>query len=175
MKVRMGTRTVHTPAGVEWRVGRRWLSRRLPHWRKVRMGKPRAGDAAEAVLTIPDFGGLDDLGAAVLVVVAVVVVAVVVVPLLLFGIELIVLGLVVAAGIVGRALLGRPWVVQAAPADGEAHVLAWKVGGWRRSARVINEVATALNSGLDPSPDEAAEQIEPRTSEAAIPFGTNRR
>jgi len=175
MKVRMGTRTVRTPAGAEWRVGRRWLSRRLPHWRKVRMGKPRAGDAAEAVLTIPDFGGLDDLGAAVLVIVVVVVVAVIVVPLLLFGIELIVLGAVVAAGIVGRALLGRPWVVQAAQIDGEAHVLTWKVSGWRRSARVIDEVVAALGAGLDPSPGETAEQIATGPPEAALPFVTGRR
>lgn len=61
------------------------------------MGKPTPGDAAEALI-IPDFGGLDDVGAAMFIIVAVVVVAIVVVPLLLFGIELIALALVVAAG-----------------------------------------------------------------------------
>jgi hypothetical protein len=47
----------------------------MSRWRKVRMGKPDAGDAAEAVaLAVPD---LDDLGAAALVLLAVGVVAVV--------------------------------------------------------------------------------------------------
>jgi hypothetical protein len=125
----------------------------------MRFGKPRAGEAAEAALMLPDIGGVDDLGAAVLVVVAVAVIVVVVVPLLLFGIELIVLGLVIAAGIVGRTLLGRPWVVRAVPVDGDAHVLAWRVSGWRRSARVIEEIAAALDAGRDPVPSEAVERI----------------
>jgi hypothetical protein len=130
----------------------------MPRWRKVRMGKVRAGDAAE-VLTIPDFGGLDDIGAAMLIIVAVIVVAIVVVPLLLFGIELVALGLVIAAGIVGRTLLGRPWVVQATPGDDSTHALTWQVVGWRRSARLIAEVAASLEAGLDPAPAEATELL----------------
>jgi hypothetical protein len=157
--MRIGTRVVRTPAGVEWGVGRRWISRRLPRWRKVRVGKPREGDVAEAVLTIPDPGGLDDIGAAILVFVALVVVVFVVVPLLLFGVELIILGLVLAASIAGRTLLGRPWIIQAGPVDGDAQVMAWKVRGLRRSARVIGEVAVALEAGLDPVPGEAAERM----------------
>jgi hypothetical protein len=122
------------------------------------MGKVRAGDAAD-VLTIPDFGGLDDIGAAMLIIAAVVVVAIVVVPLLLFGIELLLLGLLVAAGIVGRTLLGRPWVVQATPCDDSAHTLTWRVVGWRRSTRLIDEVAASLEAGLEPSPAETSELI----------------
>lgn len=155
----IGSRVARTPAGVEWRVGRRWIGRGLPHWRKVRFGKPRAGEAAEAVLMLPDVGDFDDIGAAVLALVAVAVIAIVVVPLLLFGIELIVLGLVVAAGIVGRTLLGRPWVVRAVPVGGDVRVLAWRVRGWRRSARVIEEIAVALNAGRDPVPGETVERI----------------
>jgi len=125
----------------------------MPRWRKVRMGKPDAGDAAEAVvLTVPD---LDDLGAAALVLLAVVVVAIVVIPLLLFGIELILLGLLIAAGIVGRTLLGRPWIVRATPIGPELEELSWRVVGWRRSNRVIEEIAASLSAGLDPSPTEA--------------------
>lgn len=156
--MRVGARTVRAPSGQEWHVGRRWIKRRIPHWRKVRIGKVSAGDAAE-VLTIPDFGGLDDIGAAILIVAAAFVVAIVVVPLLLFGIELIALGLVVAAGIVGRTLLGRPWVVQATPSDDRVHVLTWRVVGWRRSAHLIAEVATSLETGLDPAPAQATELL----------------
>ncbi len=129
----------------------------MPRWRKVRMGKPDAGDAAEAVvLAVPD---LEDLGAAALVLLAVVVVAVVVIPLLLFGIELILLGLLIATGIVGRTLLGRPLIVRATPLGREVEELSWRVVGWRRSNRVIEEVAASLSAGLDPSPAEAAEPI----------------
>jgi hypothetical protein len=125
------------------------------------MGKPHAGDVAEAVLPIPvpDLGGLDDLGAAALVLLAVVVVAIVVIPLLLFGIELILLGLLIAAGILGRTLLGRPWIIRATPLGPEGEELSWRVVGWRRSNRVIEEVAASLSAGLDPSPAEAAELI----------------
>jgi hypothetical protein len=123
------------------------------------MGKMRPGDAADAVFTVPDFGGVDDLGVAVLALLAVVVVAIVVVPLLLFGVELILLGLLLATGILGRTLLGRPWIVQATPLATEAEELAWRVVGWRRSARLIDEVAASLGAGLNPSPAEASELI----------------
>ncbi|MGE5700876.1 MAG: hypothetical protein ACM3VU_00520 [Arthrospira platensis] len=109
---------------------------------------------------LPDIDGVDDLGAAVLVLVAGAVIAIVVVPLLLFGIELIVVGLVVAAGIVGRTLLGRPWVVRALPVDGDAQILAWRVCGWRRSTRVIEEVADTLSAGRNPVPSEAVELLQ---------------
>jgi hypothetical protein len=81
------------------------------------------------------------------------------IPLLLFGIELILLGLLVATGILGRTLLGRPWIVHATPLAGEAERLTWRVVGWRRSNRLIDEVAASLGAGLDPSPAEASELI----------------
>ena len=86
-------------------------------------------------------------------------IALVVIPLLLFGIELILLGLLVAAGIVGRTLLGRPWVVQAVPSSDAADTLAWRVTGWRRSTRLIDEVAASLEAGLDPAPAETADLL----------------
>lgn len=154
-----GSRVARTPTGTEWWIGRRWIGRGLPHWRKVRLGKPRVGEAAEASVMLPDIGSVDDIGAAVLVFVAIGVIVLVAIPLLLFGIELIVLGLVIAAGIIGRTLFGRPWVVQAVPVDGDAQVLAWLVSGWRRSARVIEEIAAALDAGRDPVPSETVERI----------------
>jgi hypothetical protein len=162
--LRIGARTIWTPSGQEWRVGRRWISRRLPRWRKVRIGnthkdKVGSADVAEAAFIIPDFGGIDDLGAAVLILAAFVVVAIIMVPLLLFGIELIVLGLLVAISIVGRTLLGRPWVVQATPANNDAGALTWRVVGWQRSGRLINEVAVSLEAGLDPTPAEATDLL----------------
>jgi hypothetical protein len=107
---------------------------------------------------MPD-GGPEELAAWVLIVVGSVVFAVILIPLLLFGIELIILGLLIALGILARALLGRPWVVKATPADGGPGEMTWSVSGWRRSHRVIEEVAGALAAGADPMPSEATERI----------------
>lgn len=131
----------------------------MPRRRKVRIRQVKTGDAAEAVFTVPDVGGLDDLGAAVRVLLAVVVVVIVIVPLLLFGIELILLALLVATCILGRTLLGRPWIVQASSPTAQAGDLSRRVVGWRRSNRVIDEVVTALHAGLNPSPAEASEAM----------------
>lgn len=131
----------------------------MPRWRKIRMGKAKAQDAAEAVLFVPDLGSLDDLGAAALALLAVVVVAIVVVPVLLFGVELILLGLLIAAGIVGRALLGRPWLVRATPMNSGLDAMNWRVVGWRRSSRVIEEVVASLGAGRDPRPAETADSL----------------
>lgn len=152
--MRVGSRLVRTPAGEEWLVGRRWVTRERPRWRRV----PARKAAAEA-LWAPDIGGPDGLEFTLAVIAGAVVVAVIVIPLLLFGIELILLGLLVAAGIVGRGLLGRPWIVQARRASESAAVFGWKMSGWRRSARLIDEVASALSAGLEPSPAEAQESI----------------
>jgi hypothetical protein len=125
----------------------------------MHIGKAGPADAAEALFTVPDLGGIDELGGAMLALVAVVVVVIVVIPLLLFGIELILLALLVAAGITARTLLGRPWIVQAAPLIAKAEALSWRVVGWRRSNRLIDEVVASLSAGLDPSPAEASEPI----------------
>jgi hypothetical protein len=69
------------------------------------------------------------------------------------------LGLLVATGIAGRTLLGRSWIVQATPLSTEAEELSWRVVGWRRSTRLIDEVVASLGAGLNPSPAEASELL----------------
>ncbi len=86
-------------------------------------GRGRGTDAAETFFSVPNFGGLEDLGVILLVIAALAVFALIVIPLLLFGIELILLGLLIAAGIAGRTLLGRPWVVMATPTSDGAGVI----------------------------------------------------
>jgi hypothetical protein len=108
---------------------------------------------------MPDGGSADDFAAGIAILIGALVVAVVLIPLLLFGIELILVGLLIAAGIIGRGLLGRPWVVEARCAENPSHALAWKVAGWRRSARLIDEVAASLANGRDPAPAEDAEPL----------------
>ncbi len=160
MMSRIGSRVVRTPSGQEWRVGRRWIGRPMPRWRKLSRrktsnGEARPLDAAEVLFSVPDLGGIDDLGAAIVILGAIVVIAIVVVPLLLFGIELILLGLLVATGILGRVILGRPWLVQASPTNGDAEALHWQVTGWRHSSNLIDEVASSLEAGLNPGTGEA--------------------
>ena len=150
------SRTVTSPSGEQWRVGRVWVGRGLPRWRKVRIGDS-AGEAAW--MTMPDVGGIDEVEVTIVLVVGALVLAVIVIPLLLFGIELIVLGFVIAAGIVGRGFLGRPWVVRAVPTSGHEPALAWKVVGLRRSHRLIDEVAASLQHGLTPAPAEKCEAL----------------
>ena len=150
-------RGVTTPSGVEWRIGRQWIGRRLPRWRRVRLG----GAAAESV-SMPDAISLEEPGTALLIAVGAVVVAVILIPLLLFGIELMIVGLLIAASILGRGLLGRPWVVRAVPSSGHETELVWRVVGWRRSGRLIDEVAASLESGLAPLPRESADWFAPR-------------
>jgi hypothetical protein len=108
---------------------------------------------------MPDGGGPDDFAAGIGILIGALVVAVVLIPLLLFGIELVLVGVLIAAGVVGRGLLGRPWVVEARCAENASRTLAWKVVGWRRSARLIDEVAASLANGRDPAPAEDAERI----------------
>jgi hypothetical protein len=159
MRLQIGGRVVQTPSGQEWRIGRRWINRELPRWRKARVGRTSRDAALSA--PIPD-----DIGLALLVLVGALVAAVIVIPLLLFGVELILLGMAVAAGIVGRSLLGRPWVVFATPEDDAANTLTWKVVGFKRSSRVIDEVVAALGSGLSPLPNEAGVEAISRSNEA---------
>jgi hypothetical protein len=103
-----------------------------------------AGKATGEALSLPDFGDPQDLAASLAIVLGVVVIAAIVIPLLLFGIELIVLGFVIAAAIFGRGLLGRPWIVEAQPVGASVPTYTWRVRGWRRSARLADEVAAAL-------------------------------
>jgi hypothetical protein len=121
----------------------------------VRVGGA-ATDAADTATYLPDVAGLGDLEGALAVGAALLVIAVILIPLLLFGIELIVLGLVLAASILGRGLLGRPWVVEATPTGDPAGILLWRVVGWRRSGRLIDEIAGALRAGIDPPQPEVS-------------------
>lgn len=152
MTVRVGSRRVRTPSGIEWRVGRQWSSRGLPRWRRVSLDKG-AEQTLDTAWSIPsvDVDGLEVLLGGI---VAAVVIAVIVIPLLLFGIELIIAGLVVAAGIVARSMFGRPWIVQATPTTKSAGSLTWEVKGWQRSAQLIEQVASELAAGLTPSPSD---------------------
>ncbi len=141
-----------TPDGAEWRVGRQWVTRRLRRswkWRRETGGEMVSAVGNSLPGDVPEGGVLVILGLIVLVLIGA--------PLLLFGFELVIVGCLLAAGVLGRVLLRRPWVVQAtviAP-PGLERVLDWRVSGWRRSHRVIDEVVSDLSAGREPDPRSA--------------------
>lgn len=150
MPLQLRARRVVAPDGVEWQVGRRWLTRR------PRFGRPRQGEiAAESLNNIgpgwPDFGSVD-LGEELLLAAAIVAFVLIVVPILFFGIELIILGALLAAGVIARTVLRQPWMIEARSTGPltSARRLEWSVRGWRNSGRLIDQVASDLSAGREP-------------------------
>jgi hypothetical protein len=146
MSLHVGPRRVVAPDGVEWRVGRRWSTRRFGWTWK------RRGIASDALSGLGQgVGGVDFQGGA-LVVVAALVAALILIPLLFFGVELIILGALLAAGVVSRVLLRQPWVIEARSSDPLTSVrqLEWRVIGWRKSRRLIDQVVSELAAGREP-------------------------
>ena len=140
----MPSHRVITPDGVEWRVSRKWLTRRVRGTLRDRVSATT--EALSTTSQIPDLGGLD-LEGGVLLLVALAALVLIVIPLILFGIELIIVGCAVAIALVGRVALGNPWIVSACRIDRPEQVWEWEVKGWRRSRELTGEISTGLNCG----------------------------
>jgi hypothetical protein len=95
-----------------------------------------------------------DFGEAGLVVVGALAAILILIPLLFFGVELIVLGALLAAGVIGRVLLRQPWVIEARSNDPltSGRQLEWRVTGWRKSRKLIDQVAEDLATGRELPP-----------------------
>jgi hypothetical protein len=149
--MRAVAREVVDPAGVRWRVRRRWApDRRLrPRWH---------GD----VIDVPDVTCLGDepggVLAGVVIAVVVIVAAIVFVPLLLLLGEMVLFLAVAVLAVVGRVLLGRPWTLEAEAPETR---LSWRVKGWGASRRAMTEIAAALARGQRPGPDLLAHDRGP--------------
>jgi hypothetical protein len=150
MSPQLGPTRVVAPDGVEWRVGRRWLARR------PRLNRPRRREIAAESLNHLGSGWPDlenvDLGEGLLIAAAVVALLLILIPVLFFGIELIVLGMLLAAGVITHTVLGQPWVIEASSTDPLApgRHLEWRVRGWRRSGKLIAQIASDLSAGREP-------------------------
>jgi hypothetical protein len=151
-------RTIRDPSGAEWRIRRRWLSRplRRPRFARLRRGR----GSSTSWLDVGDLGGADGVFAYVALVVLVIVVLVVFVlfvwPLLLALADAVVILLAAVAAAVGRLAMGRPWTIEAVRSGCAAERLEWRVNGWRRSGRVIEDIAAALSRGeSQPRPTDA--------------------
>lgn len=97
-----------------------------------------SGDFADAEL-----GGLAVIAVAM-------VVFLVIWPIVAIALELILIVLICLVGDAGRVLFRRPWTVIArSEATGSPRRHEWRVVGWRRSTRLIEDVINSLKSGTD--------------------------
>jgi hypothetical protein len=144
--------TVTAPDGRVWQVARHW-PRRL-RWRKL--------DTDLSPADALNFGDVGDLGdgvggiiGAILVTVALVVFAaalvIIVLPLFLLLGEAVIV-------VLGVYVVSRRWVVEATTDGPPPDRFAYRVRGWRRSRKAVQEVADALRQGRDP---ELAAELAP--------------
>jgi hypothetical protein len=133
--------TVAGPDGRTWTVRRRWG--RQPRWRQRDVDRGSPLQALDAVALSPS-GGVADLvlGVVLLLVLGIVLAIIVtfVLPLLLFLAELVLLA-------AGAYALGRPWTIEATTSGPPPQRFTWRVRGWRRSRRAVEEVARELARG----------------------------
>jgi|tagenome__1003787_1003787.scaffolds.fasta_scaffold19884229_2 hypothetical protein len=138
----MFRRSVTSPDGTKWKLGRRWF----PRWKKL--GRADVGDFGP---DIPDFGG-DDLGIigtillAIFLVIAAIFLVLVLFNVVAIAIELMIFIVVALAGFLGRVVFRKPWTVFAS-SKGMTHER--QVVGWRDSRVLIDDMATRLASGLE--------------------------
>ncbi|MEA2453447.1 MAG: hypothetical protein QOG04_2157 [Actinomycetota bacterium] len=165
--------TVRDTRGRSWRVSIRmlpWRPRWRWPWRTVRStsaedARTPAGAETEPGAGTPSGDGGDGLAAAadmlfgewILIFVIVAVVAVFfVIPAFVLLLEVVIVALLVISAIALRVLFRQPWLVDAVADEGTR--LAWKVVGYRRSRRVVEEVAAQLQRGI----------AEPRVPDATL-------
>ena len=142
-------RSVVARDGVHWRVGRQWLPFR------VRLRRDDWRDAAPSDLgDLAVFDSPGGLVAGVVAIAAVILLLLVIWPIVAIALELVLVALILIGVVVGRVILRRPWTV-VARSDREQRT--WSVVGWRRSGRMIDAVAGALERGGELPPGATAE------------------
>jgi hypothetical protein len=142
----MFRRTVTSPDGRRWTLGRSWF----PRFKRI--GK---ADVTDFGPDLPGFDGLDDLGvfgaiiAAILAVILAVFLALLLFNVIALAIELVIFIVLLVAGIVGRVLFRKPWLVFA---RSQTQLVGGEVVGWRASREWLRDAETRIASGLDPAP-----------------------
>lgn len=101
------------------------------------------------------FTAFDDLdlwgGLLILGVIAAVIL--IVIPILLFGLKLIIVGVLLAGTSWARLVMRKPWTVGARALDQSGRIVRWRVVGWRRSVRLIDQLRRDLAAGREPVPE----------------------
>jgi hypothetical protein len=141
--VHVQPRRVAAPGGVQWRVRRRWLARRLtsPLNRRAIWTDGLAQGFESAELDVAGWVVFAALAAVVMLI-----------AVLVFGVELLILAILLAAGVAGRVLLGQPWLIEARPIDAvrAGRQLEWRIIGWQDSSEFIDRVVSDLTAEREP-------------------------
>ncbi|BBH16621.1 hypothetical protein Back2_09080 [Nocardioides baekrokdamisoli] len=129
------------PGGGTYTLRRRWWPWR---WKQRNIGDGTFFD------TFPDFGGVDDIAGALLVLVLGLVAAIllpVILVLLITGIEWILLLMLMPIAVAGRVVLGKHWTIEVRHQD-----QLWEIDGgtWRESQATLQQIATQIESGNSP-------------------------
>lgn len=157
----MNSVSVGDPRARQWRVAVRMLPWK-PRWRGLGRRdypQPSSADAPDEPRAprhwYSAFDFLDIFEGWVLVVAAVVLILLVL-PLFIFIVEVLIVAVLLTIGVLIRVLFRQPWLVDARANDGTS--LSWKVVGYARSRRVVQEVASLLSKGV----------AEPRVMDAEL-------
>lgn len=139
------TRTVRTPAGIEWRLERRPVrpNVRRPRWPGRRELSP---DALNLIGPVP-FDG--DLIGWLAIFVGLIAIVIIVIPLILFGIELIIFGVVAGTLLLVSLVLGPHWLIRATNTVTGA-VYEQEIAGRRTSGAALDELADMIRAGDEP-------------------------
>lgn len=144
--------------GRTWTVRRRWVPRLGPEtlWarvrRRVRQTVRRTSDLDPGTGCL-DFGGLDDVLVALVLLIVLAAAVFVVIPLLVALLDVLLVVLLSLLGVVARIAFRRPWTIEAVASDDTR--LAWHVVGWKQSGALVRDLADRLRVGV-PLPEPGA-------------------
>ena len=143
------------PWGVRWRGPGARKDR--PAADEERIRKPRwyeGFDIADPFALLDD--SMSGFVMVLLVIVAVVIAILLALPAFIFLVELVILVVIAVVAVLVRVMFRQPWLIDAVADDG-TH-LAWKVVGYLKSRRVVDEIAGQLRAGTR----------EPRAADASL-------
>lgn len=157
--------------GDQWKVSRRWTSRRgrLDRWWRFRKpGKDGEGFGVSDLLDPLDFlggaldGGLAGIAAVVVISVVVIVLAAllafIILPILGVALEIAILFMLISSGVLGRIVLRRPWIIDVQNLDHPELSRTYEIIGWLRSRRAIEEIKSLLASGGLPALEQSTDR-----------------
>lgn len=79
-------------------------------------------------------------------------------PAIAFAAEYLLFGLLALGLVIFRVVSGRGWMVDAEQVDGY-RVVAWRIDGWKRSGRAVDEIADSIRAGKEPDIEDAERVI----------------
>lgn len=152
----MLSRSVVAPDGATWTVRRHWVAR-PPRVRWLLHPRKLAGVVEWLEVPFDDVPGLLWITLAIL---GLAILIFFVIPALIFLVELLLFVGVVSLLVSVNSLFRRAWIVEALREEPERQAMRWRVVGFMRSRRVIEEIAQALQQGQRTIVPLEAERLE---------------